>query len=98
MPCEMPASEKAEYLLISCTIRGLVVWGLLSSTRPTMELCVCDIATLLEVKGAISSHHLRKLWDLKILQYRNDGKLACYSLRDRRVSEILNYSLRQSVD
>ncbi|MGP1385904.1 MAG: ArsR/SmtB family transcription factor [Thainema sp.] len=62
------------------------------------ELCVCDIATLLEVKVATASHHLRKLWDLKILKYRNDGKLAYYSLRDQRVSEILNYSLKQLVD
>jgi DNA-binding transcriptional ArsR family regulator len=62
------------------------------------ELCVCDIATPLEVKVATASHHLRKLRDLKILKYRNDGKLAYYSLRDRRVSEILSYSLKQLVD
>ena len=62
------------------------------------ELCICDIATLLNVKVATASHHLRKLRDLKILKYRNDGKLAYYSLRDRRVSEILNYSLKQVVD
>ena len=62
------------------------------------ELCVCDVATLLEVKVATASHHLRKLRDLKILKYRNDGKLAYYSLRDQRVFEILNYSLKQLVD
>lgn len=61
------------------------------------ELCVCDIATLLEAKVATVSHHLRKLRDLKILKYRNDGKLAYYSLRDQKVSEILHYALRQVV-
>ncbi|MEM6453192.1 MAG: metalloregulator ArsR/SmtB family transcription factor [Cyanobacteria bacterium P01_D01_bin.105] len=61
------------------------------------ELCVCDIATLLEVKVATASHHLRKLRDLKILKYRNDGKLAYYSLRDQRVADILHYGLRQLV-
>ncbi|MGD1927965.1 MAG: winged helix-turn-helix domain-containing protein [Leptolyngbyaceae cyanobacterium] len=61
------------------------------------ELCVCDIATLLKVKVAIAFHHPYNLRDLKILKYRNGGKLAYYSLRDRRVSEILNYSLRQLV-
>lgn len=61
------------------------------------ELCVCDIATLLNAKVATASHHLRKLRDLKILKYRNDGKLAYYSLRDQRVSDILNYSLKQVV-
>lgn len=59
------------------------------------ELCVCDIAALLEIKIAAASHHLRKLRDLKILKYRNDGKLAYYSLKDRRVAEILCYALSQ---
>ncbi|NEQ95864.1 MAG: helix-turn-helix transcriptional regulator [Cyanothece sp. SIO2G6] len=62
------------------------------------ELCVCDIAALLDVKVATASHHLRKLRDLKILKYRNDGKLAYYSLRDQRVSEILTYALKHIVD
>jgi DNA-binding transcriptional ArsR family regulator len=59
------------------------------------ELCVCDVATLLEIKIAAASHHLRKLRDLKILKYRNDGKLAYYSLKDQRVAEILGYALSQ---
>jgi DNA-binding transcriptional ArsR family regulator len=28
-----------------------------------------------------ASHHLRKLRDLKLLKYRNDGRMAYYSLR-----------------
>jgi DNA-binding transcriptional ArsR family regulator len=54
------------------------------------ELCACDIATLLNAKVATASHYLCKLRDLKILKYRNDGKLAYYSLQARRASEILN--------
>ena len=59
------------------------------------ELCVCDVATLLQIKIATASHHLRKLRDLNILKYRNDGKLAYYSLKDQRVSEVLNHALQQ---
>ncbi|KYC34489.1 ArsR family transcriptional regulator [Scytonema hofmannii PCC 7110] len=59
------------------------------------ELCVCDVASMLGVKVAVASHHLRKLRDLKILKYRNDGKLAYYSLKDQRVSDILNSVLKQ---
>lgn len=62
------------------------------------ELCVCDVAAMLEIKFATASHHLRKLRDLKILKYRNDGKLAYYSLRDRRVAEILHHALQLLVD
>ena len=59
------------------------------------ELCVCDVASLLEGKIASASHHLRKLRDLKILKYRNDGKLAYYSLKDQRVAAILCHALKQ---
>ncbi|MDM9381996.1 metalloregulator ArsR/SmtB family transcription factor [Chlorogloeopsis sp. ULAP01] len=59
------------------------------------ELCVCDVASMLGVKVAAASHHLRKLRDLKILKYRNDGKLAYYSLKDQRIGDIINCVLKQ---
>lgn len=59
------------------------------------ELCVCDVASLLDVKVAAASHHLRKLRDLQILKHRNEGKLAYYSLKDLRIAAILGYALQQ---
>ncbi len=46
------------------------------------ELCVCDVAHVLGTSVSTASHHLRKLRDLKFLKYRNDRKMAYYSLRD----------------
>lgn len=68
---------------------------ILYALRNGDELCVCDIAAMLNVKVATASHHLRKMRDLKLLKYRNDGKLAYYSLKDRRVTDILSYSLQE---
>lgn len=59
------------------------------------ELCVCDIASMLSVTIATASHHLRKMRDLKLLKYRNDGKLAYYSLKEQRIADILSYSLKE---
>ena len=70
---------------------------ILYALRNGDELCVCDIAAMLNVKIATASHHLRKMRDLKVLKYRNDGKLAYYSLRDPRIANILNYSLQELV-
>lgn len=53
------------------------------------ELCVCDVAHVAGVSISAASHHLRKLRDLDILSYRNDGKMAYYSLRDERFAAIL---------
>ncbi|MGD1898460.1 MAG: ArsR/SmtB family transcription factor [Phormidesmis sp.] len=59
------------------------------------ELCVCDVASLLDVKVSAASHHLRKLRDLKILKHRSDGKLAYYSLADQRIVNVLSHALQQ---
>lgn len=59
------------------------------------ELCVCDVAHVLGVSVSAASHHLRKLRDLKILKYRNDGKMVYYSLRDPLPAELVSQALRQ---
>ena len=60
------------------------------------ELCVCDVAHVLGMSVSAASHHLRKLRDLKILKYRNDGKMAYYSLRDRLVPKLVAQALTRA--
>lgn len=60
------------------------------------ELCVCDVAHSVEMSVSAASHHLRKLRDLKILKYRNDGKMAYYSLADRSVAKLVRQALERS--
>jgi DNA-binding transcriptional ArsR family regulator len=57
------------------------------------ELCVCDVAHVLGVSVSTASHHLRKLRDLKVLKYRNDGKMAYYSLRVPFPAELVSEAL-----
>lgn len=59
------------------------------------ELCVCDVAHVLGVSISTASHHLRKLRDLKVLQYRNDGKMAYYSLRDELAGRLVADTLEE---
>ena len=47
------------------------------------ELCVCDLAWIVERAQNLVSHHLRRLRNEGIVDYRRDGKLALYSLTDR---------------
>ena len=61
--------------------------------RDGEELCVCDVAHVLELSVSTASHHLRKLRDLRILKYRNDGKMAYYSLRDDIAGHLVNIAL-----
>lgn len=55
---------------------------ILFTLKQASELCVCDVAHVLGSTVSTASHHLRKLRDLKLLKYRNDGKMSYYSLRN----------------
>lgn len=49
------------------------------------ELCVCDVAAIINGSNAAASHHLRLLRNLGIATSRKEGKLVYYSLIDERV-------------
>ncbi len=61
------------------------------------ELCVCDVAHVLGMSVAATSHHLRRLRDLNILKLRNDGKMAYYALANRSVADLASRALRREV-
>lgn len=52
------------------------------------ELCVCDVAHVLGTTISTASHHLRKMRDLRLLKYRNDGRMAYYSLRSELAAKL----------
>ena len=68
---------------------------ILYALRNGEELCVCDVAHVLGVSISTASHHLRKLRDLKVLQYRTDGKMAYYSLRDEMAGRLVASTLEE---
>jgi len=47
------------------------------------ELCVCDLAWIVERAQNLVSHHLRALRAAGLAEYRRDGKMALYSLTDQ---------------
>lgn len=54
-----------------------------------MELCVCDLATLIGVSVSAISHQLRVLRGLRIVKYRREGKLAMYSIEDEHINDLV---------
>lgn len=53
------------------------------------ELCVCDVANIVESSTARASHHLRHLRKIGLTKYRKEGKLVFYSLDDKDVVELI---------
>ncbi|MTV50555.1 metalloregulator ArsR/SmtB family transcription factor [Heliobacillus mobilis] len=57
------------------------------------ELCVCDLADLLESSQSAVSHQLRLLRNLRLVKYRKDGKMVYYSLDDAHILGMLQQGL-----
>ena len=60
------------------------------------ELCVCDLAWIVERAENLVSHHLRALRAAGLADYRRDGKMALYSLTGRGEA-LLGLVVRQAV-
>jgi len=52
------------------------------------ELCVGDIAAIINSTQSAVSHQLRVLKQAKLVKYRKDGKIVYYSLDDDHVRQI----------
>jgi len=57
------------------------------------EMCVCDIAEIINATQSAVSHQLRVLKQAKLVKYRKEGKEVYYSLADRHVEIIFNMAL-----
>jgi len=57
------------------------------------ELCVCDLASLMEVTQSAVSHQLRVLKASKLVKFRREGKTVYYSLADEHVIRILSQGM-----
>lgn len=57
------------------------------------EMCVCDIATTLDMSHSSISHQLRVLRQARVVKNRKAGKVVYYSLDDDHVKNILSQGL-----
>lgn len=54
------------------------------------EMCVCDIAEILNMNQSAISHQLRVLKQARLVKYRRDGKTVFYSLSDSHIQAIFD--------
>ena len=57
------------------------------------EMCVCDIAQLLNMTQSAISHQLRILKQTKLVKNRREGKTIFYSLADEHITTILSQGI-----
>ena len=57
------------------------------------ELCVCDIAAVMNMSQSAISHQLRVLKQSNIVKTRREGKVVYYSISDDHVKEIFDIAI-----
>ena len=57
------------------------------------EMCVCDIAQLLNLSTSAISHQLRVLKQSQLVKFRREGKTVYYALDDDHVRSILSMGM-----
>lgn len=89
MPVDETFFDLAEFFKVfGDSTRIKVLWALFTS-----EMCVCDIAALLNMTQSAISHQLRILKQAKLVKNRREGKVVYYSLDDDHIKLILDQGI-----
>lgn len=84
MPREEQLYELADFFkVLGDSTRVKIMWAL-----DMHELCVCDLAVLLNMTKSAISHQLRALREARLVKFRKDGKVVYYSLADHHVKQV----------
>lgn len=89
MPAEDDLDDLADFFKIfGDTTRIKILYVLLCS-----EMCVCDLAQILNMTQSAISHQLRVLKQMDLVKSRREGKTIFYSLADGHITTILSQGL-----
>lgn len=69
---------------------------ILAALRAADELCVCDIAVVVEMSESAISHQLRLLREVNLVTSHKEGRQVFYQLSDDHVSSILDCALEHA--
>ena len=62
------------------------------------ELCVSDLAALLELSPSAASHQLRLLRDRRLVAVRRDGKRTYYRLQDEHIRTLVDMGISHAIE
>ncbi len=85
MPNDDKIIDTAEFFSVfGDSTRMKILWALTHS-----EMCVCDIAALLNMTKSAISHQLKILKQARLVKYRKEGKMVYYSHCDSHIRSII---------
>lgn len=85
MPKEQQLLDLADFFKVFGDSTRIKILYVLSQS----EMCVCDIAALLQMGQSAISHQLRVLKQMRLVAFRKEGKTVFYRLADAHIETIL---------
>lgn len=70
---------------------------LLDALNLSGELCVCDLAFLVDASQSAVSHQLHALRTAGVVTRRKEGRTSFYALNDERITELLQEQMASQV-
>ena len=94
MPDEEPLYDLAElFKVFGDSTRIRIIWALFEA-----DMCVCDIANLLNMSQSAISHQLRVLKNSRLVKYKKSGKTVYYSLNDDHIKKIFELGMEHIME
>lgn len=89
MPDDSCLYDLADFFkVLGDSTRVKIMWAL-----DSQEMCVCDLAVLLNMTKSAISHQLKALRQANLVNFRREGKIVYYSLADDHVRDIFEKGL-----
>ena len=89
MPDENELYDLSDFFkILGDSTRAKIIWALDKS-----EMCVCDLAVLLNMTKSAVSHQLSLLRRDNLVKNRREGKNVFYTLADNHIKEIFEKGL-----
>lgn len=94
MPDEELLYDLAEFFKVfGDSTRIKIIWALFEA-----DMCVCDIAKLLNMSQSAISHQLRVLKNSRLVRYKKSGKTVYYSLNDDHIERIFELGMEHIME
>ena len=87
-PVEQLFSLAELFKVFGDSTRVQILWAL-----TCREMCVCDLAALLNMTKSAVSHQLRILKQARLVRYRKDGRIVFYSPDDDHIRKIFGQGM-----
>ena len=93
VPADIAASLAETFSLLGDATRTRILHAL-----SVDELCVSDLAALLDISPSAASHQLRLLRDRRLVAVRREGKRTYYRLEDEHIRTLVDMGISHAAE